>query len=476
MRALLYARLSKVRSGELSENVDIQLDEGRDYCERQGWDVAAEFSDNDISASKYTKKPRPDYIKLLDAIRAGCGDVVVITEMPRLYRRLEELLEVIHLAETTSLRKIATTDDSGYDLSTGEGIHNAISAVNNAARESSRISERTKRLKRAGAKAGKPNGGRRCYGFDSDGETVREAEAVVIQEMVQRLLDGETQTGLVRDLNQRGIPTCDGKIWMPKTMRMLLFSKRLIGIRTHLGMEYKATWPAIVSEEDWEKVQLILRANAQLAHNVKARRYLLTGLVECGYCGKPMRGSLYRWGEDKVAARYRCLKQNVAGMPYGCGKIMRNSDPVDYVVTEAVFKRYESPQFAKALHQAERGDELRDLLNQQHADKLRLTEIRTAYAEGKVSLEDMLSIKGMIEDAMEETRTRLARVSSGRLLASIPIGATIRDAWAEADLEWRREFLRLLVKKVVLLPSVGRRPRFERWQFDPSRVQIVWLI
>lgn len=475
MRALLYARESEDRDG-LSENVDIQLEEAQDYCERQGWDVVGEFNDNDISASKYSKKPRPGYDSLLEAIRANQGDVVVLTEIPRLYRRLEELLEVIHLAETTRLRKIATTDDSGYDLSTGEGIHNAISAVNNAARESSRISERTKRKKRAQAKAGKPNGGRRCYGFESDGQTVREAEAAVIREMVQRLVDGETQTGLVRDLNERKIPTCDGKKWTPKTIRMLLSSKRLVGIRTHLGMEYKATWPAIISEQNWEKVQLIFQANVEINHYVRARRYLLTGLVECGNCGKPMRGSVYRWGDGKQAARYRCLKQTVDGLPYGCGTIMRNSDPVDYVVTEAVFKRYESPQFAKALHHAEHGDEMRDLLSQQHADKLRLQEIRTAYAEGKVSLQDMVNIKGIIEDAMEATRTKLTRLSSGRLLANIPVGETIREAWDEADLEWRREFLKLLVKKVVLLPSVGRRPRFEQWQFDASRVQIVWRV
>jgi site-specific DNA recombinase len=476
MRALLYARLSEVRGGGLSENIDIQLDEAQDYCKRQGWDIAGRFSDNDISASKYSKQPRPGYDDLLEAIRASQGDVVVVTEMPRLYRRLEELLEVIHLAEATSLRKIATTDDSGYDLSTGEGIHNAISAVNNAARESSRISERTKRKKRAQAKAGKPNGGRRCYGFESDGETVREAEAVIIREMVRRLLDGETQTGLVRDLNERGIPSCDGKTWTPKTIRMLLSSKRLIGIRTHLGMEYRATWPAIISEQDWEKVQLIYQSTGYLRHTVKARSYLLTGMVECGRCGKPMRGSSNRWGEDKEAGRYRCLKQTIGGLPHGCGTVMRNSDPVDYVVTEAVFRRYESPKFAKALHKAEHGDELRELLNQQHADKLRLAETRTAYAEGKINLEDMLSIKNVIEDAMEHTRSKLARLSSGRLLANIPVGETIREAWDEADVEWRREFLKLLVKKVVLLPSVGRRPRFGKWQFDPSRVQIVWRV
>ena len=43
--------------------------------------------------------------------------------MTRLYRRLEELLEVIKLAETTALRRIEATDDMSYDLSTGEGVH-----------------------------------------------------------------------------------------------------------------------------------------------------------------------------------------------------------------------------------------------------------------------------------------------------------------------------------------------------------------
>jgi DNA invertase Pin-like site-specific DNA recombinase len=54
---------------------------------------------------------------------------------------------------------IQTTSDSGYDLATGVGIHNAVSAVNNAVLESRKISERTKRKKKAQAKAGVYSGG-----------------------------------------------------------------------------------------------------------------------------------------------------------------------------------------------------------------------------------------------------------------------------------------------------------------------------
>jgi len=131
MRCAVYARLSKDRRG-LSENVEIQIEECVAYAQAMGWIIVGVFQDNDISASRFSTAPRPGYQALLDAIQAGEVDVVLATEMQRIHRRLEELLEVIYLAETTPLRKIETTNGNGYDLSTGVGIHNAVAAVNNA--------------------------------------------------------------------------------------------------------------------------------------------------------------------------------------------------------------------------------------------------------------------------------------------------------------------------------------------------------
>jgi site-specific DNA recombinase len=156
----IYARLSKDRSG-LSENVHIQLREGRAFVDESGGRVAVEFEDNDISASDYSTKSREDYDRLLAAIERGEVEVIVVTEMTRLYRRLEELLELIKMAERTRLRGIWTTDGTGYDLSTPEGIHAAIAAVNNARLESAKISKRLKRKKAARAQEGRFNGGGR---------------------------------------------------------------------------------------------------------------------------------------------------------------------------------------------------------------------------------------------------------------------------------------------------------------------------
>jgi site-specific DNA recombinase len=116
----LYARLSKDRSG-LSENVQIQLREGEEYVEDNGGSVSLRFKDDDKGASKYSTKPRPDFERLIAAIERGEVEVIVVTEMTRLYRRMEQLLDLIKMAERTKLRGIWTTDGIGYDLSTPEG-------------------------------------------------------------------------------------------------------------------------------------------------------------------------------------------------------------------------------------------------------------------------------------------------------------------------------------------------------------------
>jgi site-specific DNA recombinase len=87
VRAAIYARLSKDRSG-LSVNVGIQEAEAREYAAEHGHEVMAVHSDNDLSASRYSSKPRPGYEALWRAIESGSVEAVIVTEMTLLYRRL----------------------------------------------------------------------------------------------------------------------------------------------------------------------------------------------------------------------------------------------------------------------------------------------------------------------------------------------------------------------------------------------------
>src|SRR4051812_12659673 len=116
-RAAVYTRLSQDRSGE---RIGVERQERlcREHAKAEGWSVVDVFEDNDTSASR--KRPRPEYERLLDQIRAGRIDVIICWHVDRLYRQLRDLEELVELAEKHQVG-IAAVKSGTLDLSTASG-------------------------------------------------------------------------------------------------------------------------------------------------------------------------------------------------------------------------------------------------------------------------------------------------------------------------------------------------------------------
>ena len=496
----LYARLSKDRSGE-SENVAIQLSEGSDFVDENGGTVALTFKDNDISASKFSKKPRPDYDRLIAAIKRGEVEVIVVTEMTRLYRRLEELLVLIKLAETTRLRGIWTTDGIGYDLSTPEGIHAAIAAVNNAMLESAKISKRTKRKQKARAAAGRHHGGVRAYCYEPpiraehgnllNRERVNTAlvdhEVEIFKSCVNRLIHGERAMWIVRDLNERGITSAAGGKWTVGNFQRLMIKKRYVifddddteqrGICEYNGAEYRAEWQGLITRQQHALMVAHFKRNSQpYAHGSKiGRSYLLTGLIYCGVCGAKAMGGGRFTRPEVFQRRYGCRRTNSAGESIACGKVFRGADPIDTLITEAVLERFDSPEIARVLSAPEGNqedfDELVGKLTmlQQHRRNLVLE-----YGRGEHKKADYEAMLHAADDAIQETQIALGRFQNEQVASLIPADQPLRELWNEATLDWRRSVIKLLVDRVIIHPCQKQQRMWRQWKFDPERVEIVW--
>ena len=474
MRTTIYARISQDRSG-LSENVAIQLEECSSYAQRQGWQIVGQFSDNDVSAAAYSRKPRPGYDALLASIEAGEVEAVLITEMSRLYRRLEELLGLFQLAKTTPLRQVMTTNDISYDLSTAEGIHNAVAAVNNAILESAKTSERLIRKKGAKAKTGAFGGGPRPFGFEKDGVTVREREAEALRYAATRVLEGVSMRQVARELREQGIMSRNGTHISPSNLRRQLESPRIIGFRMHQGTLYPAQWPAIIERETQDQLKVIFSAESRFKSSDKkgARTYLLTGLVECGKCGGPMMG-----GKNAGRRSYQCRGPDVNIM--APVHVRRSAEPLEMLVTEAAQYRLDSMDLGRLYEDSEQ-PQVRELLDDYNARKLKLDDLVADYASGLLNREQLAQAKAIVERAIEETRSRLDRLQRNRVLAAIPVGQTLSAAWEEhqGDQDWQRAILGLVIEKVLVKP-VGRGavPKWRGFHFDPSprAIEIVWKV
>lgn len=161
-RAAIYARISRDVAGD-GLGVERQLLDCRKIAEVRGWTVAEEYVDNDISA--FAGKRRPAYERMLEDIEAGQRDAVIVYNTDRLTRRPIELEQFTQICEAAGLTQlVAVTGDINLGNDDRMFMARVLAAV--AAKESGRKSERLKRKAQEIAEAGRPNGGRRAFGYE----------------------------------------------------------------------------------------------------------------------------------------------------------------------------------------------------------------------------------------------------------------------------------------------------------------------
>lgn len=466
MRAAIYTRISDDRGG-LGLGVTRQLDDCRALAEREGWQVVAELSDNDVSA--YTGKRRPGFEALREHIAAGEVDVVVVWHVDRLYRRPKELERLIDLVESAGVL-VATITSGDFNLSTANGRAMARVGVAIASHESDHKSERIRRKMLELAEAGRPaGGGARPYGFDRDGVTIVAAEADLIREAATRLLAGEPVRAILADWTARGIESPSGGQWRHGSFVRVMQRWRNCGVREHYGEpKGEGQWPAILDRETVERLRAMLTDPARRPPRAP-QSYMLRGLLTCGRegCGallisKPRAGS---------RRAYSCAKG--PALP-GCGRLSALADPLEDEVVGRVAARLAGQGLATAIEQlqASSDDTDDDGAGELVQLRSRLDELSADYYEhGLVAKSEYLSRRDGIERRIAALEERMARTTGAGVLAQLPADeAAIAGAFATRDTAWCRAVLGAVLVRVVLLPSKGGS------RFRPERVVCEWKV
>lgn len=473
MKAAIYVRISKDRTGA-GLGVARQEADCRALAAQLGLEVTVVFTDNDLSA--YSGKPRPGYTSLIRAVSSGAVDAVIVWHQDRLLRRTIELEGWIEACEPHGTPTY-TVRAGTLDLSTPSGRAIARTLAAWASYEVETSTARVKAAKLQSARAGRFSGGQRPYGYEPGCTSIREVEAAVVRELVQRVIQGHSFRACALDLNARGIKTTHGKNWNALKVRNLLSHKRYAGIREHHDAEYDATWPAIIDRDTWDELQAAITAHARLyTQRGPARKFLLTGFAYCGKCGNRLNTSPRSSG-----SRYVCRTHSDEHGRIGCGGIQRNVAPVDRLITESILFRLESTQFARELsNQQSDAPELKSLLAEHAAQQARLHEISDDYATCKVTKAEYDRFKAAGDERLEVLRRQIDAASSAHATAHLPIGELAKQAWDNHDLIWRRHVVELLIEKVIIKPSntVGMKVSdfWEGWRFKPEDVQICWRV
>lgn len=300
MKAAIYARVSTQEQAEDKFSIDTQIADCERHCQRQGDTMVERYVD--IQSGRDAVRDRAQFEQMLKDAKLGLYDKIVVWRPDRLFRGLKPAAKLAEVLDET-----------------GIGIEGVLQFLDRkmiglwawvAEQEIEGIKERTRSGKRANAREkGKWPGSsfiRYGYRYNSDRMSelytgkleIDEAEAKVVLDMFQKIADGWTIAKLCRWANEQGIPTKKhGKGWTKSFVSAMLrntayIGKGYYGKETRIGNRLVKTdnpvamsYPKIIPEELFYKVQIKLSENKRKNDGSSRRTYMLMHLGRCGQCG-----------------------------------------------------------------------------------------------------------------------------------------------------------------------------------------------
>ncbi|MGC5000040.1 recombinase family protein [Streptomyces sp. DT195] len=449
--AAIYCRISQADDDDQT-GVDRQERICREVAERRGLVIspAHVFVDNSRSAWS-RKRKRPGWDRLLDDARNRGFRHIIAYHPDRLMRQPRDLEELLQVSDDHAITLHG--EANRRDLSDPDDRFILRIEVAHACRSSDDTSRRLKSAMQDRAREGKPQGGMRRFGYTKDGMTIVEEEAEIVREIFDRYLKGDGAAPLARDLHQRGIRTAGGKAWSAGTVRALLDSRHVAGIRMHQGAEVgPGTWPAIIDAGVWAEVRT--RREFRSAVHKEAlskppqRYYLLRGLVMCGRCGTLMSGTAKGTGPV-----YQCTRRG-RNDERKCSRSIMAPTLEDFVSDAAVKLLSElrvDGRLASTNLSEGAAEELED-------DQRQLDELNEMWTAKELSTAEFRKMRKEITDRIAKAQRRV--VVRPMVLLDGLTGEGARAAWDAEEMtdERRNAVLRFLFSGVVIAePKKGGR-------------------
>lgn len=307
----IYLRVSTFNQAREGHSYEEQEKDLRRLCENRGFKIYDTYGDPGISG-KYLDK-RKDFQKLLNDIRTGKINVVVVWRLDRLVRGVANTQEVIKVAKDYNCRIVTSWNDLDYNTAVGKYQINMEAA--HGEYELDVISERT-RMGMIGAyeKCHFPNiptgYTRDVNGPDKKKVIIEENDAAYIRRGAELYLQGNSAR-LVKEITDKEFPNV--KTLTESGWEEALHNEFYAGIfhckfmEEETGEECIYQTPAIFDEITWQKLQEQHRKNQ--VRNKRKQTYLFMQKLKCPCCGhEALGGTVGRGRHGGTFLYYICTR------------------------------------------------------------------------------------------------------------------------------------------------------------------------
>ena len=337
----LYERLSR-DDGEDKESNSRSTQKAllEEYAEKHGLTNPTHFTDDGISGTRFD---RPGFMAMMDEVKAGRVECIVIKDMSRLGRDYLQVGQIMELLRQKGVRLIAVND--GVDSFKGDDDFTPFRNIMNEwfARDTSRKLKSTFKQK---GNSGKHTTGQVAYGYYWDEKRehwlVDEYAAEIVRSIFRWTIEGygPYQISLKLKEQQVLIPAAymaeahnegvnKSKVfidiygWGSSTIAHILRKREYLGhtcnfkTRKHFKDKksryvdesewtiFENTHAPIIDQDTYDNAQRV-RGNARRYPDGFGEAHPLTGLLYCADCGGKM--YVHRTNNGKRVAQYTCAQ------------------------------------------------------------------------------------------------------------------------------------------------------------------------
>lgn len=465
-RVFIYVRVSTQEQYKEGYSVGEQTERLKKYCEAMGWIVVKIYTDAHTGADM----ERPALQEMIEAVKQGKADSVVVYKLDRLSRSQKDtltLIEDILLKNGVDFVSMSENFDTATPF--GRAIIGILAVFAQLERE--QIRERMIMGKDARAKEGKWNGG--CHvpiGYSYvDGELkINEFEAMQVKELFDMFFAGNPLYRIEREFEEKGYRMRKNR-WDRRNMRYTMRNRTYIGELSHGGVWYQGIHDPIIDKDVFDAVNKELDKRRKRFEEqgyktgTKAHTTHLGGLIHCAHC------------KGKFSKNQTGNKQYGFHMNYTCYsrhkrvKTMikdRNCKNKSYRVNELdehVFRQIRKLSLDPEYHITNLQEKNVDDDNQR---KIRLiqaeiknidaqrTRYMSLYGNENYTIEELDGLVKPLNERKLSLMTEIKRLTNTE--TKLPKDEAIRiidsfaDVLEKGDLHEVRSLLELLIEKIVI--------------------------
>ncbi len=450
----MYARQSKGKDDSIKE----QLNECTNDALAEGMDVIDKYEDR-VSASRYEKRVRGAWQRLLADIKSGKLECVALWESSRGSREMEDWVKFLKLCREHKVRIRVKTHGRTYKMENARDFRSMLEDGVDSEYESEKTKLRGERARQTKITEGRPHG-RYLYGYTSEHDKTRDRfnrvedpeKAAVVREAASRVARGDGLRTISLDFNRRGVPAPSGGLWDQGTqVRRLVSNPGYIGQWVEgTRVVGKASWAPILDEETFYACRDILSDKNRRSWSDGNVKHLLNGIATCAKCGGRLRNI-----KNRGILMYQCAKKFCVSI--------READMDEYVVQkvkERLFK-LETEELDNPEQEADR--------RQARQKIAELEEYLNDFVKTAASERISAKIVGQVErDVQAQIGALDAQARAVRLPRIVTRVVEDPELWASSTVPEQREIVRDLF--TIELRPCGR---VGRYGAPPTQARVV---